>query len=136
MTSPTKIAVKAGAHMGVCPVHVENVWQDTWGHLAPKAREIYHGFTIFTLGVHGDITIIDWEYETPEGLVLDGSPWFHDDHTDKVCEWIEAKNNLRGGIWRFDGTFERLKNGNARWRGKVSAMRLAYRFPSKRKANV
>lgn len=110
------------------PQYVEAVWQETWGHLQPKVREVYTGFVLFTLGMHGAITIIDWTFKLKDGTELDGSPWFHEDITTQVCDWIEAKNNLRGGIWQFDGTFERLKNGKSRWRGKVRPMRVQYRF--------
>lgn len=114
------------------PQYVEAVWQDTWGHLAPRVRDVYEGFVLFTLGVHGDITLIDWDFKTKDGTELDGSPWLHEDMTEQVCEWIDQKDNRRGGIWQFDGTFERLKNGKSRWRGKVSPMRVQYRFPGKR----
>lgn len=113
------------------PQYVEAVWQDTWGHLAPKARKTYQGFTIFTLGIHGDVTIIDWEFKLANGEDLAGSPWFHEDIHNQVGDWIEKKDYLRGGIWRFDGTFERLKNGKSRWRGKVRPMRIVYRFKQK-----
>lgn len=115
------------------PQYVEAVWQDTWGHLQPKVREIYSGFVLFTLGVHGDITIIDWSFKLKDGTELDGSPWLLTDMTDQVCDWIDAKNNRGGRIWQFDGTFERLKNGKSRWRGKVRPMRVQYRFSGKRR---
>lgn len=114
------------------PEQVETVWQDTWGHLAPKVREVYAGHIVFTLGIHGDITLIHWEFELDDGTCLDGSPWLMEDMMDFVGNEIEKKRNLRGGIWRFDGTFERLKNGKGRWRGKTSPMRLQYRFPKKK----
>ena len=115
------------------PQYVEAVWQDTWGHLQPKVREIYSGFVLFTLGVHGDITIIDWSFKLKDETELGGSPWLLTDMTDQVCDWIDAKNNRRGRIWQFDGTFERLKNGKSRWRGKVRPMRVQYRFSGKRR---
>lgn len=125
--SYTAASARAAAHNGdPFPENYERVWQDTWGHLQLKVRNVYSGHVLFTLGVHGDITIIDWDFGD-----LDGSPWLHSDMTDQVCHWIEQKNNFRGGVWRFDGTFERLKNGKSRWRGKVSAMRLTYRFNCK-----
>ncbi len=125
----TAMSVRQARGMGhVCPAHVEAVMQDTWGHLAPKVRQIYAGEILFCLGVHGDITIIDWDFKLADGTHLDGSPWLMTDMTDKVCDWIEEKGNLRGGIWRFKGTFERLKNGKSRWRGKVRPMRAVVRF--------
>lgn len=129
----TKAAVRAAAHLGdPFPENYERVWQETWGHLAPHVRQVYVGHVLFTLGCHGDITVIDWDFELPDGMALEGSPWFHTDLHDQVWEWLQQKNLLRGGIWRFDGTFERLKNGKSRWRGKVRPMRVAYRFSDRR----
>lgn len=110
------------------PQYLDAAWQDTWGHLQPKVREAYSGFVLFTLGVHGDITIIDWTFKLKDGTELDGSPWLLTDMTDQVCGWIEVEDNRRGGIWQFDGTFIRLRNGKSRWRGKVRSMRVQYRF--------
>ena len=116
--------------------YVEAVWQDTWDHLAPKARSVYTGFVLFTLGIHGDIAVIDWSFALEDRTELDGSPWFHEDLHDRVWGWIEQKNIQRGCIWRFDGTFERLKNGKSRWRGKVRPMRVVYRFQPKSQRRI
>lgn len=129
MTYTTAALRVANHHGDPFPENYERVWQDTWGHLAPKVREVYAGNILFTLGIHGDITLIDWDFQLPDGSALDGSPWLLTDMTDQVCDWIEQKNNLRGGIWRFIGTFERLKNGKSRWRGKVKPQRVVDRFP-------
>jgi hypothetical protein len=131
MNGVTTMSLRQANAMGhPIPQYVEAVMQDTWGHLAPKVREVYEGFILFTHGVHGDITIIDWDFKTKDGLELDGSPWLHVDLHDQVGNWIEQKQNRRGGIWRFDGTFQRLKNGKSRWSGKVRPMRVTYRFAS------
>lgn len=130
----TTAAVRGAKALGhPFPEQVEDVWQQTWGHLAPKVREVYAGHIVFTLGCHGDHTLIEWEFKLPDGTQLDASPWLHEDMVDFVADQIAAKKNFYGGIWRFDGTFERLKNGKGRWRGKTSAMRLQYRFPKKAK---
>jgi hypothetical protein len=114
------------------PQYVEAVWQDTWGHLAPKAQEPYRGFILFTFGVHGDLTVIDWDFKLVNGEGLPGSPWFHEDLHDFVGRQIEKKGHRHGGVWRFDGTFLRHKNGRSRWSGKTSPMHVVYRFPKKR----
>jgi hypothetical protein len=134
MIGSTVAAERYAAQQG-CPTpigkYVEDVWQGTWGHLAPRPRAVYSGYVLFTLGTHGDITVINWDFTLPDKTELDGSPWFHVDLHDQVYRWIEQKNHLRGGIWQFDGTFERLKNGKSRWRGKVRPMRTVYRFAGK-----
>lgn len=109
--------------------YIEAVMQDTWGHLNPKVREVYSGHILFTRGAHAsDYCVIDWEFKLPDGTELDSSPWLFTDMHDQVLNWIEAKGDRCGGIWQFDGTFERLKNGKSRWRGKVRPMRVTYRF--------
>lgn len=109
----------------------EIVYQETWGHLAPKVKEVYEGFILFTHGCHGDITVIQWDFKLPDGTELDASPWLYRDMHDFVGDHIMAKDHP-GGIWRFDGTFKRNKNGTSRWTGKVRPMRVSYRFGGKR----
>lgn len=129
----TAMSIRVAQGMGhPFPEQVESVMQDTWGHLAPVARQVYGGFILFTHGIHGDITVIDWEFATREGLELDGSPWLYTDMHEQVGQWIEDKKNFRGGIWKFEGTFERLKNGKSRWRGKVKPQRVQNRFNGRR----
>ncbi|RWH52266.1 MAG: hypothetical protein E5V72_01460 [Mesorhizobium sp.] len=122
----------ADAFAPVIAAQRAQVLAETWGHLAPKVREIYSGYILFTLGCHGDITLIDWEFKQPDGTELNSSPWFYEDINDFIGREIEKKGNRHGGIWRFDGTFERLKNGKSRWRGKTSPMRAVLRFPRRK----
>ncbi|SCM79910.1 hypothetical protein KL86PLE_90703 [uncultured Pleomorphomonas sp.] len=124
----------AASPQSACPIpqYVEAVWQETWGHLQPKVCEVYSGFVLFGFGIHGDHLLIDWDFKLPDGTELDGSPWLFEDMSDQVSDWIDQKGHRSGGIWQFDGTFERLKNGKSRWRGKVRPMRAVYRFKGKR----
>lgn len=136
MTGYTAVAIgrlaKGDLHPDTPPQYIEDVMQDTWGHLAPKVRKVYTGHILFTRGAHaGDYCVIEWTFRLPDGTELDNSPWLFTDMHDKVLDWIRAKDDRSGGIWRFDGTFERLKNGRSRWVGKVSPMRVTYRFPAK-----
>ncbi|SCW95741.1 hypothetical protein [Ancylobacter rudongensis] len=131
MTGYTTAAARYAASPGSAtpiPQYVEAVWQDTWGHLAPKPRAVYRGSVLFTLGIHGDLVAIDWSFKLEDDTELVGSPWFHEDLHEQMAIWAEQKKWFYGGIWRFDGSFERLKNGKSRWRGKVRPMRAVYRF--------
>lgn len=129
MTYTTMAARRAIAIDFPDPHVIETAMQETWGHMAPKVREIYSGHVLFTKGIYaGDYCIIDFELRLADGTELDGGPWFYTDIHDQVLAWINAKGNRDGGIWRFDGTFERFKNGKSRWRGKVRPMRVEPRF--------
>lgn len=82
----------------------------TWGHLAPEPRKKYRGYVLFTFGEYGDITVIKDNFEG-----LPDSPWFY----EHVHEFASRKVKTRGRVYRFDGTYMMLKNGNSRFSGKV-----------------
>lgn len=131
----TAVAIRmARANGDPFPENTESVLQSTWGHLSPKARETYTGFILFTHGCHGDITAIDWEFRLPDGTELDSSPWFYTDLHDMIGELIcdRKKPLMCGGVWQWEGTFRRNKNGTSKWSGKTRPMRLTYRFPGRR----
>ena len=125
MNQVTRAGARRAAELGDPFAHqVERCLQDTWGHLAPEVGPVYEGFIVFTYTVHSEITIIDWEFGD-----LRGSPWFAEDLMSFVSSRIkdDAKH---GGIWRFDGTFRRFKNGSSRFSGTTRPMRLVHRFAS------
>ena len=139
VTTMSQRMLAAGAatgkfHSAMPAEYIEDVMQDTWGHMAPKVREIYTGHVLFSRGIYaGDYLVNDYDFRLADGTELDGGPWFFTDVHDQVLGWIAQKGDLNGGIWRFEGTFERLKNGKSRWRGKVIPMRLQYRFNRKKR---
>lgn len=90
---------------------------NTWGHLAPEARKVYRGYIVFALGCYGDQVVLQSEFEN-----LPGSPWYFDDESEWVNEFIDRHTKVGGdchGIWRFDGTYTKFKNGNYRFSGKT-----------------
>lgn len=128
----THAAVALAIHKGhPCPEQVEAVLHDTWGHLKPKVREIYSGHVIIAKSMfsgHGTIPLT-CELKTAAGEGLDSSPWFYQDLNDFAYEQVKDRNDAGGwGLWKWEGTFERLKNGKSRWRGKTRPLRVDYRF--------
>lgn len=129
----TAVSIRmAQANNDPFPGNYEAVLQDTWGHLAPK-EFLYSGFILFTHGCHGDITLIDWEFKSPDGEELASSPWFYSDIHEMVGDLIIKKDLMRTGIWRWEGTFRRLKNGKSRWSGQHRPQRLSNRFAGARR---
>ncbi|MBX5130761.1 hypothetical protein HJB53_30185 [Rhizobium lentis] len=110
---------------------VEAVYQDTWGHLAPKVKVVYSGFILWTHTIHGDIMPIDWAFKTAAGDELSGSPWFATDLSDHLCHEFNRGRNYPGGVWRWEGTFIRNKNGTSRFSGKSRPQRCVDRFPGR-----
>lgn len=89
------------------------VKEETWGHLRPTPKTRYQGYVIFTLTVYGEYTVIDYNFDG-----LEDSPWYCDD----VNDWISKRKTEYGEIYRFDGTYEKFKNDNYRFSGKVKTI--------------
>lgn len=77
------------------------VYEETWGHLAPRRNKTYRGYAIFTFGCFGS------EYLNPTVLEcelgIDSSPWFH----SALIEFLETfgGEEATGRVYRWDGTF-------------------------------
>jgi len=88
----------------------------TFGHLAPKPKTEYKGYILFTLTAFGDTCIIDFEFND-----LDESPWFNTDILNYISDYTdtlpETKNH---GVYRYEGTYKKFKNGNHKFKGKVT----------------
>ncbi len=101
----------------------QKVLANTWGHLAPEPGRSYEGFVCFAHGVHGDSTIIEWQFED-----LPPSPWFFDDLIDHMNNEIDRHLKDRSyGVWIWEGTFKVFKNGKSRWSGKSRPCRISPR---------
>lgn len=96
------------------PVKRRACMREAWGHLAPEPQRVYSGYIIFTLTDWGDYTPIESEF-----VGLDDSPWFFED----MMEFIVRKAKKQG-VYRFTGTYQRLKNGKGRFSGKVEKVHL------------
>lgn len=83
----------------------------TWGHLAPACGRAYAGSIVFAVGEYGDTIPVKVVF--PD---LPDSPWFFDDMSGFIQE-TEAV-----GVYRFNGTYTKYKNGSYRFRGKVRAI--------------
>lgn len=121
--TPTKASIRRAAEIGHHdPAQVEAILNDTWGHLKAKQGQVYEGHILFTLTCHRETTILDWDFGD-----LPASPWFAEHLMDFVCSKVpDDVDEFR--LWRFDGTYRELKNGNGRFSGEVRPMRVQYRF--------
>lgn len=102
--------------------HVDTTYQNaemqaqTFGHLAPKPQTEYKGFILFTLTAFGDTCIIGFIFEG-----LEASPWFNTDILDYIGNYTDdLPENKDYGVYRFEGTYKKFKNGNHKFKGKVT----------------
>jgi hypothetical protein len=96
-------------------VHRRRVEFSTFGHLAPTPGVVYTGWMAFTwAGYGGHIIVINAEWKD-----LDDSPWLVEDMQDHVGKLIEQEKIERGEIYKFAGTYLKLKNWNYRFKGKM-----------------
>ena len=116
------------------PYQVDQVLQETWSHLAPKARVLYQGHILIAKSTFSGegVVVLDYTFTDPEGQELESSPWFYHDICDFAHNQVAHRRDAGGwGVWRWEGSFERLKNGKSRWRGKTRPQRLVDRFQRK-----
>jgi hypothetical protein len=86
----------------------------TWGHLAPEPRKAYTGYIVFTWASYGgSLVTIDANFEG-----LPDSPWLYED----MDQYVEDHALIEGTVYRFDGTYTKLKNGKGRFSGKVTKL--------------
>jgi hypothetical protein len=78
------------------------VMANTWGHLAPAAQTKYTGWILFTLGCHGDNTVIDYEFNDAHHNELPGSPWFTDHMMDLIGDYCLKMDY--GTVCLFEGS--------------------------------
>jgi hypothetical protein len=91
-------------------VYARTITHETWGHLAPVPEEVYAGFALFTHGYYGDVTVIDWTFETVDGIQLEDSPWVYEDLHETLNQRCVDKGKVKLGpseIYRFHGTYRR-----------------------------
>lgn len=91
------------------------VINDTFGHLAPKAKQVYEGYILFTLTSFGDTCIIDFEFDG-----LNSSPWFNTDILDYIFKYTEKLPKTKYfGVYRFNGTYKKFKTGSYKFTGEI-----------------
>jgi hypothetical protein len=97
-------------HLEPIKEYQEAVYQDTWGHLAPKKNVTYKGQILVAKSGYGgsDRKIIEMEWEN-----LDDSPWLF----DHVNNWIWDSRDLmkEDGVYWIKTTFR-----NYRMWGKIA----------------
>lgn len=91
----------------------------TFGHLAPKAREIYHGTMLFTFTEWGNMELISSDFKG-----LKSNPWSFEDMNDYVGQQYDKGKLVEGNVYRFNGYYQKFKNGNYRFVGKLKTLRL------------
>lgn len=87
----------------------------TWGHLAPKPREPYHGSMLLAHPAYGDLGVVLIDAEFPG---LPDSPWLYDD----MVEYLDGERlppTVEGGIYRWEGIYMKYKNGGCRFSGRL-----------------
>jgi len=115
----------ARAFAGPEALYKAQVMESTWGHLAPKQGVKYRGFVLFTIGCFGDLTIIDYEFNSRRGVALDGSPWLYDDLHGFVGDFSQGQEHREGKVYRFDGTYSQSEEtGEYRFNGTVSRIQV------------
>jgi len=102
------------------------VMRQTWGHLDTKPGEAHVGHVLFALGCHGDIVVLEWDFEGVEA-----NPWIYDELHEFVGQHID-KTDRAWGVWLFEGTYRVFKNGKHKFSGKVRPCRVSTRFGKKR----
>lgn len=107
----------ANAFAGTEAAHKAAVMHSTWGHLAPKALDIYKGFVLLTNTDWGEVHAIKSVFFNAKREALEGGPWFYLQLNDFVYK--VGSKRPSGGVYRFDGTYVRLKNGSGRFSGKT-----------------
>jgi len=96
-------------------VYKANVMAQTFGHLAPKPKNIYSGWALFTLTAFGDTCIIDFEFNN-----LDASPWFNEDILDYIGAFTDTiPKNKNFGVYKFSGTYQKYKNAKFKFKGCI-----------------
>lgn len=90
--------------------HKARVMGETWGHLAPKPRQSYRGSILFCHSEYGDLVPIRCDFRD-----LPDSPWFFQD----LIDFIVASKTEPGGIYEFDGTYTKRKNGTFHFKGRT-----------------
>ncbi len=87
----------------------------TFGHLAPKPKEVYEGTVLFAHGEYHDLCVIR------STINVDDSPWFYEDlHGDYFWKKkIAGKRIVTGRVYKWTGTYRKLKNGKGRFVGTV-----------------
>lgn len=100
------------------------VQHDTFGHLDAKPGA-YSGHIMFALGCHGDIVLLNWEFEG-----VTSNPWIYQELQGFIGAHID-KTDRPWGVWRFEGVYKRLKNGKVKFIGKVRPCRVTYRFSNR-----
>lgn len=91
----------------------------TFGHLAPKPKTDYKGWILFTLTAFGDTCLIDFEFGD-----LDASPWFNIDCVEYVADYTD-KLKQDFGVFRWEGTYKKYKNGNCKFKGKFKEIKTS-----------
>jgi hypothetical protein len=103
----------------------EEVYQETFGHLAPKKNIVYRGKITFALGCYdsGDLnpTILSANLASKKYGELSDSPWFYEAVTDFLADevfdstiWDKEENEWKrklhaGNVYQFEGFFRNYK---------------------------
>lgn len=96
-------------------VNKDIVLSNTWGHLYPKDNKEHDGYILYTHTAYGDIECIDCHFKG-----IEDSPWFFQD----MNNFIADNCRVRGHIYLFKGTYRKLKNQKAVFKGKIKRITI------------
>lgn len=89
------------------------VFEETWGHLAPRKNKSYRGHITFALGCFGNDPLNPTVLACEIGI--DSSPWFF----DAMIDFLQSLKCEEGGVYRWEGAFR-----NYEFKGAVQRLSL------------
>ena len=96
----------------------QRIMAETWGHLAPKGGTTYPCEMVFAHSEYGDIILISSRIDG-----LEDSPWLFEDMNEYIGSRFDPPNTKKYGVFRFNGTYTKSKNGKCRFCGEVTEVK-------------
>jgi len=111
--------------------YYHQIRRETWGHLAPKPNKKYKLEIVIACSEYssGEVVVVKTEGDVPD------SPWFFEDmniwmrdiskeHYDKEEGVFISPKIKEGTVHRFIGTYVKYKNGNYKFLGQLTEIKI------------
>jgi hypothetical protein len=103
--------------------HKWRVMSNTWGHLAPKVDQPYHGTIIFANNSYGEVLLVRDDFPG-----MDGNPWYYGHVHDFIGDY-QFDEGSEGTLYIWRGTYTmKMVNGDETkgvWQGKTEKLDLS-----------